>query len=116
MDNKMNLKLIDEVFELVKSGSKRVEIRLYDEKRRKFKKDDTFSFSKLSNENEKIYAKVIDVSVYETFSELVNKYQLEDMYFKESSKEELLKLLNSIYSKEDEEKYGVCAIIFELKK
>ena len=38
------------------------------------------------------------------------------MYFKDSSKEELTKLFNSIYSKDEQDKYKVCAIRFAIIK
>ena len=110
---KLNMRLKDDIFDLVKYGTKRVELRLYDEKRKQIKENDIISFSKVSDENKKIYAKVLKIDIYDSFNELINNYALEEMYFKDSSKEELTKLFNSIYSKDEQDTYKVCAIRFE---
>ena len=109
---KLNMRLNDDIFDLVKYGTKRVELRLYDEKRKQIKENDIISFSKVSDENKKIYVKVLKIDIYDSFNELINNYALEEMYFKDSSKEELTKLFNSIYSKDEQDKYKVCAIRF----
>ena len=41
----MNMKLNKEPFEKIKSGEKTIELRLYDEKRRKIKAGDTICFN-----------------------------------------------------------------------
>lgn len=108
--------LDEDVFEVVKNGTKNVEVRVFDEKRRKMKIGDELIFLKRPLENEKIVTKITDLKIYKNFGELVKYYDIENLYMSEFSKEEYLKLLERFYSKEEQDEYGVVAIEFEVKK
>ncbi len=56
--NKHRMHLYKEPFEMIKSGKKKIEIRLNDEKRQKLKIGDTIVFSKLPDCKDKIEVKV----------------------------------------------------------
>lgn len=47
---KHNMKLNNEPFELIENGSKKIELRLYDEKRRKLRVNDLIEFTNISTE------------------------------------------------------------------
>ena len=68
MLHKMKLKEIP--FERIKNGTKTVEFRLYDEKRRKIKIGDKIEFSKLPDLQEKIIVEVLDLYHEKSFNEL----------------------------------------------
>lgn len=52
-------------FERIKSGQKKVEFRLYDEKRRLIKNGDVIEFSKRPEETEKVRAKIVGLFLYD---------------------------------------------------
>ncbi len=112
----MILHLKDEIFDLVKYGSKNIEIRLYDEKRKKLNVGDTLIFYKNEDESKKVIATVKELTIFDNIEELVNNYDLRNMYFEDSSKEELISIFNEIYSKDKQEEYKVVAIKFEKKE
>ena len=103
-----------DVFEVVKNGSKKVEVRVYDEKRRKMKIGDELIFLKRPLEKEKIVTKIVGLKIYNNFIELVKDYEMKELYLSEFSKEDFVKLLERFYSEEEQEKYGVVAIEFEV--
>ena len=112
----MILHLKDEIFNLVKYGSKNIEIRLYDEKRKKLNVGDTLIFYKNEDESKKVIAEVEELNIFDNIEELVNNYDLRNMYFENRSKEELISIFNEIYSKDKQEEYKVVAIKFEKKE
>ena len=105
--------LDEDIFDVVKNGSKTVEVRINDEKRRKMTIGDELVFIKRPLEIEKIVTKITDLKVYNTFNELVKDYDIKNLYLETFTKDEFLKLLERFYSKEEQEKYGVVAIEFK---
>ena len=100
------MKLMDDPFKRILSGDKSVEIRLYDEKRRKIKEGDIIEFRNIDTA-ETLNVKVIKLYVFDSFNELFNKL--------DSSKfgcdiETLNNLIYKIYTKEEEKEYGVVGI------
>ena len=65
------MKLKESPFERIKNGTKTIEFRLYDEKRRKVKIGDKIEFSKLPDLQEKILVEVLDIYRDETFEEFI---------------------------------------------
>ena len=106
--------LDEDIFEVVKKGIKNVEVRVYDEKRRKMKIGDKIVFLKRPLEQEKINTKITGLKIYNNFNELVKDYSIERLYLDTFTKEEFVKLLGRFYSEEEQEKYGVVAIEFEV--
>lgn len=108
----MTIHLDDDIFAIVKNGNKNVEVRVNDEKRRKLKIGDEITFLKGPNENEQTKAIVTNLEYYTNFEELVKHYTIEQLYLKEYTKEDFVKLLEIFYSKEEQEEFGVVAITF----
>jgi len=106
--------LDEDVFEVIKKGIKNVEVRVNDEKRRRMKIGDEIVFLKRPLEQEKIRIKIIDLKTYANFNELVKHYNIERLYLNTFTKEEFVKLLGRFYSEEEQEKFGVVAIEFEV--
>ena len=103
------MKLNESPFERIKNGTKTIEFRLYDEKRRKVKIGDKIEFSKLPDLQEKILVDVLDMYIDETFEMLFRK-----LY---TDKEEIKRKAESIhqyYSYEEEKEYGVVGIKISL--
>lgn len=108
----MKVHLHPDVFEIVKLGKKNIEVRINDEKRRKLKIGDTLVFLKRPNDDEEIRAKVIGLEYYDFFSELIEHYDMERIYLEGFSKDEYLNEMKRFYTLEEQEEFGVVAILF----
>lgn len=109
----MNIHLDEDIFEVVKSETKTVEVRVNDEKRRKLQVGDKITFLKRPDDIEKIDAVIERLSYYDNFKTLVDNYTIEEIYLKGYTKEYFLDLLKRFYSDEEVNKYGVVAITFK---
>jgi len=98
-----------EPFENIKKGLKKMEIRLFDEKRQKIKIGDIIKTINRKNSSEVLFTKVIGLSRFPSFEELFE-------VFGEQIKPYEKELLEKVYLKEKEEKYGILVIHFELIK
>lgn len=101
-------------FELIKNGSKTIELRLYDEKRQMINVGDTIIFENRSDED-KIKVKVIALHKYPNFEELYKHFNKVSMGYKEDE-EANPKDMELYYSSEEQSKYGVVGIEMELIK
>ena len=103
------MKLKESPFERIKSGTKTIEFRLFDEKRQKIKVGDKIEFSKLPDLKEKLLVDVTKLYREDTFENLFRKlYDDED---------EIKRKTNSMlqfYSPEEEKEYGVIGIKISL--
>lgn len=99
-----------EYFELIKQGEKIFEGRLNDEKRKAMNVGDVITFFKEPERVESfdaIITQKIEFKDFDQMSKVINK---KDLGFDEKTRQEMLDVYHSFYSKEDEEKYGVVAI------
>ena len=71
MGNVFNMRLAAELFEKLGREEKTVEIRLYDEKRKKIKVGDQIVFRRLSDESNVIITTVKALHRFNTFQELL---------------------------------------------
>ena len=94
MEHKMKLKT--PYYYYILNGTKRIEIRLNDEKRQKIKIGDTIKFTKYPELDDSFKVRVIDLLKYDSLEELMNDYNIE------------------FYTKEEQAKYGVLGIKIEL--
>ena len=108
--HQMNLQ--SKYFDFIKNGTKRIELRLYDEKRQQIKLGDSIEFSKA--ENEKFKVRVIGLLRYETFSDLFNDFNISVLADQSMTKQELLNVLQEFYTPEKQAQYGVLGIRLEL--
>ncbi len=109
----MKIHLHPDVFEIVRLGDKDIEVRLNDEKRRELKIGDTLVFLKRPNDDEEIRAKVVNLSYYDNFEELVQHYDMKRLYLEGYTKEMYLKEMARFYTEEEQKQNGVVAITFE---
>lgn len=110
------MKLNPKYFEYVKNGTKRVEIRLNDEKRKNIKVGDIIIFQKEPELKEEINTQIVNLIVRENFKELIRDLDISEYSDKSESEEKFLKDLYSFYTKEQEEKYGVIGIQIKIRK
>ena len=66
------MKLNPEPFELIESGAKTIELRLFDEKRRKIRKGDIIRFERSDDETEILRVEVADLLIFNSFEDLYN--------------------------------------------
>ena len=70
------MKLDDEHFKKAKEGTKIIELRLFDKKRREIQLGDGIEFTNSLNEQAKIDAEVIGIINYNSFSELIDDFPI----------------------------------------
>lgn len=104
------MKLRTKYFDYIQTGNKRIELRLNDEKRKDIKVGDKIIFEELVDNPRYIETKVIDLFYSDNFNNIINKFNIELLADKSSNKEELLSVLNDIYTIENQSKYGVIGI------
>ena len=109
-----NMKLQEKYYNYILNGTKRIEIRLYDEKRQQIKIGDIIKFIKEPNLDESIEAKVIGLIRYNSFSEMFKDFDISLLADKRITKDELINALEQFYTKEEQQKYGVLGIRIEL--
>ena len=108
----MTLHLNNEPFKSIKSGNKTIEMRLFDEKRRKLKKDNIIEFINRVDE-EVLYAKIIDLHIFKNFKELYNNFDKICLGY-EINEIANPNDMNKYYFIEEQEKYGVVGIVIKL--
>lgn len=95
-------------FEQLKNGTKKIELRLYDEKRKKIKTGDTVLFINLKDPDDTLLTRVTDVYTFASFEDLYRALPLQDLGY---SADELAsaspKDMNQFYSPEEQAQYGV---------
>lgn len=108
------MRLNDSPFEKIKAESKTIELRLYDEKRRKVKVGDEIEFTKISS-NEKLLVQVVNLYVFDTFEQLYAALPLDKCgYAKEKLHYAKASDMEKIYPKEAQLKWGVMGIEIEV--
>jgi len=110
---KQILKLQPEYFDYINNGTKRIELRLYDEKRKKINIGDTIIFQKEPELEIKMKVKVIGLLRYNKFEELFNDFDIEMLADKSMTKQELLNVLEEFYTEEKQREYGILGIRIE---
>ncbi|MCR5146360.1 MAG: ASCH domain-containing protein, partial [Clostridia bacterium] len=109
-------KLNPKYFEYIKTGTKRIEIRLNDEKRKNIKIGDEIIFQKEPELKKEIDTEVVDLIVKKDFKELIEDLKVSEYSDENESEETFLEDLYKFYTKEQEEKYGVVGIKIKLRK
>ena len=96
-------------FYRVKNGTKRVELRLLDEKRKKIRVGDSIVFTHTENNDEKIFARVIGLHAYSDFDGVTADFFRSEMGFADRTGR-VGDIMREYYSDEDVRKYGALAI------
>ena len=113
MKHIMNLN--DTPYNMIKSGRKTIELRLYDEKRRMISIGDEIEFVNSKDSTLSLHCKVLNLHRFASFQELYKElpllkcgYTEKDIHIASPSDMDLY------YSKEKQEKYGVIGIELQL--
>ena len=104
------MKLDPKYFEFMKNGTKCIEIRLYDEKRKTIKISDEILFQKLPNLEEEINTFVTDLVIEKSFQDLISHFDISNYADKSLEKNDFLNDLYKFYTKDEEKQYGVVGI------
>ena len=99
-------------FEQVANGTKTIEIRINDDKRRRLKVGDTIEFESRADPGRVVTAEIVALPTFKTFKEMFEAFP-PTQYGGESADE--YESMFEHYSKEEETLYGVVAIQFALR-
>lgn len=108
------MKLQPKYYDFILNGTKRIEIRLNDEKRQTIKLGDRIKFLKEPDLKETFNAKVVGLLRYNSFEDMFKDYDITVLADKTMTKKELITVLEGFYTKEKQKKYGVLGIRIEL--
>ncbi len=104
------MKLHTEPFEAIKSGTKTIELRLWDEKRRNIKPGDTLVFTNTAS-GETLEKTVLKLHLFNSFEELYQSLPLLQCgYTEETVKTARPEDMEQYYSAEEQAKYCVVGI------
>ena len=109
--NTHQMNLQSKYFNYIKSGTKRVELRLFDEKRQNINLGDMIEFS---DGNESLKVEVVGLLRYKSFQDLLADFDTTLLADASMTKTELLDALQEFYSPEAQSQYGVVGIRFIL--
>lgn len=105
------MKLHPEPFRMMELGQKTVELRLWDEKRRKLRVGDVIRFEDTTDDTEVLYVQVEELSVFPSFAELYRALPLLACgYTSENISAASPEDMRLYYSPEDEARWGVVGI------
>ena len=99
-------------FDFIKDGTKRIELRLYDEKRQSIQLGDIIEFAK--SDDEKFKAEVVGLLRYKSFADLFEDFDISILADASMTKQELLEVLGEFYSEEKQAEFGVIGIRIKL--
>lgn len=108
------MKLQPALYYAMLNGTKRIEIRLNDEKRKQIKISDIIEFLKEPDLKESFQTKVIGLLHYNSFADMFQDFDICLLAGETMTKEELMSALEQFYSKEKQAQYGVLGIRVEL--
>ena len=99
-------------FDFIKGGTKRIELRLYDEKRQSIQLGDIIEFAK--SDDEKFKAEVVGLLRYNSFADLLEDFDISILADASMTKQELLEVLGEFYVEEKQAEFGVIGIRIKL--
>lgn len=99
-------------FDFIKDGTKRIELRLYDEKRQLIRLGDIIEFTK--SDDGKFKAEVIGLLLYSSFNDLFEDFDISILADATMTKQELLDVLGEFYTSEKQAEFGVVGIRLKL--
>lgn len=107
--------LNEKPFLKIRKGSKTIELRLYDEKRKKLQVGDYIEFENISNPEQHILAEIVSLHVFDSFENLYKELPLDRCgYARNEMKTASASDMNLYYSLEEQSKYGVVGIEFKV--
>lgn len=113
MQHEMGLN--EKPFNNMKSGAKKIELRLYDEKRAKLKLGDTIRFLKTPDKIESLDVKITGLLRYNSFEDLFKDIDY-NISGPADSLSQKMESIRKIYTLEEEQEKGILAIHVEVIK
>ena len=111
---KHEMKLHEQPFEMIKSGRKTIELRLYDEKRRLISDGDEIEFTK-GRSGERLTCRVIKMHIFDSFDTLYRELPLLSCgYCEQDVRAASPRDMDVYYTREKQSKYGVVGIEIEV--
>ena len=104
--HKLNVK--EKYYNMLKNGTKTIELRLFDDKRKNIKIGDIIEFSNNSNVDDTFLAKVVKLHQADNFEALCHKIDCNNAGF--DTDQELMNVLEAFYSSERQKEFGVVGI------
>lgn len=111
---KHEMKIQPKYYNFMLNGTKRIEIRIFDEKRQQIKIGDTIKFLKEPDLKEFFDTRVIGLLRYNSFEDMFKDFDISILADKTMTKKELINVLEQFYTKEKEKNFGVLGIRIEL--
>ncbi|SFT34435.1 ASC-1 homology (ASCH) domain-containing protein [Lachnospiraceae bacterium XBD2001] len=109
------MQLAPSPFNMIKDGTKTIELRLYDEKRRMIHEGDIIEFINTEGKHDLLDVRVKNIFRYDSFGELYNNLPLLACgYTQDDISTASPEDMNEYYSVEEQEKYGVVGIEIEV--
>lgn len=108
------LKLQPQFFDFIQKGTKRIELRLNDEKRQQIKIGDTITFRKLPDLQTTLTAEVVGLLRYASFADLMADFDIAVLADKNMTKAALMDALSQFYTPAAQAQYGVVGIRIKL--
>lgn len=106
---KMNLQSAP--MQMIRSGRKTIELRLYDEKRKRIAIGDIIEFTNTENEKDVLRVIVENMYIFDSFDELYRELPLLECGYTEKDIDSASAHdMEQYYSKEQQNKYGVVGI------
>ncbi len=105
---KHTMNLNNKPFNSIKNGTKKIELRLYDEKRQALKENDFIEFNNRET-SEKILTKIEKIYKYPSFKELYKNIDKKLLGYLDDEIASY-KDMELYYSQEEQQKYGVVGI------
>ena len=109
---KHEMGLQSKYFDYIRNGTKRIELRLFDEKRQRVRLGDIIEFT--NPDGEKLLAKVVGLLRYGSFEDLFRDFDISILADVSMTKRELLDVLNGFYPAEKQAEMGVVGIRVEV--
>lgn len=98
-------------FEAIQNGTKTIELRLYDEKRRKIRAGDRIVFTSTADEGRKLTVTVLELCVFPSFAALYAALPLTDCGYTEAELATASPAdMDAYYPPEKQARYGVVGI------
>ena len=108
------MKVQEKYYNLLKKGIKTIELRLYDDKRKKIKVGDEITFENLDNPQDFFIALVTALHRAQDFRELSDRIPFIRAGFQ--TREEMIETMEKFYPIEKQKKEGVLGIEIKIKK
>lgn len=110
--NELEYKITEQVYNWIVVGTKKIEVRLYNEKASKIKINDIIKFRVLDNEYKYIYVRVTELLVYENIHELLKNVNINEVANVDENT--LEKMLYEIFGEEKVKSHKIIGIRFEV--